>query len=413
MPQSVIDLRSQFKDPGPAELELIARYAMLPVDARRERAFEVFSKTGLPHRRLEDWKWTDFRASLGAIESPEKVQRTPLLLGSVPTVKISQSGVDFPKETPEGITLHPRTEPQALGRAEDAPLGALTAALSGHVGGLDTLIVEVTGASTQLHIICDGGGGEANFGRVMVFVRPGASIDLFESHIGGAGLSCFLIEVGVEAGGTVNRTVLQEGGRDENQAVTSLVTLDKATSYAQTQLSLGAKLSRLETHLVHQETGAQAVLNAAYLCSDGLHSDITTRVRHGAISCTTKQVTKGAVLNGGTGVFQGKFHVPKTVGQFTDADMQHQALLLEEGAVVFAKPELEIYADDVECAHGNTSGALDDDQLFYLRQRGIPLQQARAILTEAFIAEALEHAPEQAQEQLLDHARNFLAGWQA
>jgi Fe-S cluster assembly protein SufD len=98
------------------------------------------------------------------------------------------------------------------------------------------------------------------------------------------------------------------------------------------------------------------------------------------------------VLDGGRGVFQGKFHVPRTSGQQTDASMQHNALLLEEGAEVFAKPELEILADDVQCAHGNTSGALDAAQLFYLRQRGIPLTQARAMLTEAFIAQALEGA---------------------
>ena len=91
-------------------------------------------------------------------------------------------------------------------------------------------------------------------------------------------------------------------------------------------------------------------------------------------------------------MFQGKFHVPRNAGQQTDASMQHNALLLEDGAEVFAKPELEILADDVQCAHGNTSGALDAAQLFYLRQRGIPLVQARALLTEAFIAEALEDA---------------------
>ena len=114
-------------------------------------------------------------------------------------------------------------------------------------------------------------------------------------------------------------------------------------------------------------------------------------------------------MDGGTGVFQGKFHVPRTVGQYTDADMQHQALLLEDGAQVFAKPELEIYADDVECAHGNTSGALDEDQLFYLRARGIPEPQARALLTEAFIAEALEDSHESVVEAMLETARAFLA----
>ena len=114
--------------------------------------------------------------------------------------------------------------------------------------------------------------------------------------------------------------------------------------------------------------------------------------------------------DGGRGVFQGKFHVPRSVGQHTDADMQHQALLLENGAEVFAKPELEIYADDVECAHGNTSGQLDESALFYMRQRGIPVAEARAMLTEAFIAEALETAHPDVLQTLLDASRDFLRG---
>ncbi|MEL7482555.1 MAG: SufD family Fe-S cluster assembly protein, partial [Pseudomonadota bacterium] len=98
----------------------------------------------------------------------------------------------------------------------------------------------------------------------------------------------------------------------------------------------------------------------------------------------------------------------KNVGQKTSADMQHNALLLEDGAVVNAKPELEIYADDVECAHGNTCGALDPEQLFYLRQRGIPDAAAKALLTEAFVSEALDAAPDAAKERLLDMARFWL-----
>ena len=90
--------------------------------------------------------------------------------------------------------------------------------------------------------------------------------------------------------------------------------------------------------------------------------------------------------------------------------MQHQALLLENGAEVFAKPELEIYADDVECAHGNTSGQLDESALFYMRQRGIPVAEARAMLTEAFIAEALETAHPDVLQTLLDASRDFLRG---
>ena len=411
MTVSIDALKQKFRNPGPAELELMARYVMLPENGQRERAFFAFAETGLPHRRMEAWKWTDFRAVVQSVEAASNASRTaPLPSGGSPVIEFAGTRVTIPTHLPAGIQFHPREDSQAFGNAEDAPLGAMTAALAGRVGGLDTLIIEVTEKTeAPLHIVTRGDRDETNFARVSVIVRPGASVDLVESHIGGAGFSSFLIEIGMQDGGQVRRTVLQRGGDDEAQAITAIVSLGDKSEYTQTALAFGAKVARLETRLKHQESGSHATLNGAYLCADGFHADFTSHVRHGAPSSITRQVTKGAVLNGGTGVFQGKFFVPRIVGQYTDADMQHQALLLEDGAVVFAKPELEIYADDVECAHGNTSGALDPNQLFYLRQRGIPETEARALLTEAFIGEALEEASESARDALLDAAREFLA----
>ncbi|WOR13639.1 SufD family Fe-S cluster assembly protein [Hyphomonas sp. FCG-A18] len=412
MALSVADIRDKFANPNAAELELIARYAMLPEDGRRKRAFDAFAATGLPHRRMEAWKWTDFKAALKAVEASEKPAYTQALPSAEEAVMIrfKAGGVELPEALPKGIKLHRRDEAQALGDAEDIPLGAMTAALAARKGGLDTLLVEVTEAvSVPLHIICEGDRDETNFARVGITVRADASIDLIESHLGGAGFSSFLLEIGMQGGGRVSRTILQRGSTDEAQAITALIHLGEKSEYVQTALAFGAKVARLETRLVHQETESHATLNGAYLCADGYHADYTSHVRHGAPSCITRQTTKGAVLDGGTGVFQGKFFVPRIVGQHTDADMQHQALLLEDGAQIFAKPELEIYADDVECAHGNTSGALDPNQLFYMRQRGIPEAQARALLTEAFVAEALEEAHESVAEAMLAAAREFLS----
>lgn len=411
MALSIDALKRKFNNPDAAELELIARYAMLPESSRRERAFEAFAETGLPHRRMEAWKWTDFKTALKNVEaSTHHADGAALPTLEHPVIEFTATGVSLPGVLPFGVKLHQRQDAQALGDAEEVPLGAMTAALAGRVGGLDTLIIEVTEPTDEpLHIVTRGDRDETNFARVAVIVRPGASLDLIESHIGGVGFSSFLIEIGMQEGGTVRRTVIQRGSTDEAQAITALVHLGEKSEYVQTALAFGAKVARLETRLTHRESGSHATLNGAYLCADGYHADFTSHVQHGAPSSITRQTTKGAVLNGGTGVFQGKFLVPRTVGQYTDADMQHQALLLEDGAQVFAKPELEIYADDVECAHGNTSGALDLNQLFYMRQRGIPEAEARALLTEAFIAEALEDASESVHEAMLEAARGFLA----
>ena len=385
-----IALKDIIRNPTVAELELVARYAALKADPRRERLFEAFAQTGLPDRRLEGWRWSDFKAGVLSLDAPKSPPAgDPLERKGTASLRFTPAGYTPPQSLPPGLRLLAKDDVQAMGGAEDAPLGALAAALSP-----GTLLADVSaGAPVHLHMVF-AGAGAINAARVVFLVRPGAELHLSESYLGGAAFATALLEVTLQKGARLNRVVYQCAGAAEAQVVTALIEQEEGAESVQTVLALGGKLARMETRLVHQGTGSRATLNAAYLAGAGRHADITTHVRHGAPACITRQSTKGAVQDGGRGVFQGKFLVPRTSGQQSDASMQHNALLLEEGAEVFAKPELEIHADDVQCAHGNTSGALDSAQLFYLRQRGIPLPQARAILTEAFIAEALESAGE-------------------
>lgn len=404
------DLKDLIPNANAAELALAATYGALPQDARRARAFEAFAASGLPHRRMEAWKWSDFKAGLPQLDIPEtQAGRDPFGHIEAPVISVSGGRITLPDRLPDGVRVHEQADAQAFAGAEDMPLGALTAALAGHGGGIATLLIEVTGpVETPLRLVCASRGAETSFSRIALMVRPGASLDLYESHLGGAGFSGHLVDIGLQDEARLRRTIYQAAGPDQAQAVTGDVHLNGGARYVQTMLAFGARVSRLETRLTHHREGADAVLNAAYLAGDGQHVDVTTLVRHGAVSCATRQMTKGAVRKGGKGVFQGKFHVPRTVGQNTDAAMEHHALLLENGAEVYAKPELEIYADDVECAHGNTCGALDPVQLFYMRQRGIPDAEARGLLTSAFIAEALESAPEAGHVALHQVADDWL-----
>jgi Fe-S cluster assembly protein SufD len=150
----------------------------------------------------------------------------------------------------------------------------------------------------------------------------------------------------------------------------------------------GAKLARIETHVSVEGEGASVELNGVYLCDGGRHADLTSIVTHKASNSKTNQLIKGVARKGGRGVFQGKIVVEREA-QKTDARQHHKGMLLEEGAEIFAKPELMIFADDVQCAHGNTAGGLDENFLFYLRSRGVPEAEARALLTEAFLLEAV------------------------
>ena len=137
------------------------------------------------------------------------------------------------------------------------------------------------------------------------------------------------------------------------------------------------------------------------------HHDDTVFVTHDAVNCESRQVFKKVLRNGATGVFQGKILV-EPGAQKTDGYQISQSLLLDEDANFLAKPELEIYADDVQCSHGSTSGAIDDTALFYLKSRGIPEDKAQDLLVLAFVAEALAEIED---EDLAETLRGQLAGW--
>jgi len=148
-------------------------------------------------------------------------------------------------------------------------------------------------------------------------------------------------------------------------------------------------------------------LNGAYLVGRGRHADLTSVITHKAPGATTRQLIKGVAAKGGRGVFQGKIVVERAAQQ-TDARQYHHGMLLEAGAEVFAKPELMIHADDVQCAHGNTAGGLDERALFYMRSRGVPEAQARALLIESFLVEAI---PDGLGAEIRDELETRIRAW--
>ena len=143
-------------------------------------------------------------------------------------------------------------------------------------------------------------------------------------------------------------------------------------------------------------------MDAAYVLRDR-HADLTSVVEHRGVDGVTSEMAKGVAAGRARAVFQGRIVVAEG-SDGVDARLRHDALLLNEGAEVDAKPELEIYADDVQCAHGNTVGALDDEQLFYIRSRGIAEVEARALLMRAFLGEAVERIEHEG-------ARDAVAAW--
>ena len=172
---------------------------------------------------------------------------------------------------------------------------------------------------------------------------------------------------------------------------------------------MGGRLARAEIHATLSGPDASAHLNAAQLLGGVQHADFTTIVSHDAPNCASRQTVKTVLTGRSRGVFQGKIEVARAA-QKTDGYQMNQALLLSPDAEMDSKPQLEIYADDVKCSHGATVGELDPEQLFYLRSRGVPVAEARAILVRAFLDAALEPISHEAGRAAMEDA---IATWWA
>lgn len=322
---------------------------------------------GLPHRRVEEWKWTDLRTVLSR----------------------------FAPEAGE-LALDASREPDAVAELSREP-GMILPRLAAALGG-DCAVFNLTaGERLSLDYTAQGNGHRI----VAINVPAGVSATVHEIYRGEEGSFANLaVNIVLGEGAKLTRVIEQREAPEAALVVTSGLSVAKDAQLAQTTLGFGAKLARLETHIRHAGEGASVQLDGAYLLGAGLHLDQTSIVRHGGPHGVTNELFKGAAAKGGKGVFQGKIHVDQ-LAQKTDAQMQHRGLLLDEGAEIDAKPELEIYADDVVCAHGNAFGAIDEDALFYMRQRGLSEASARALLTESFLAEPLDRLNDEELREVL------------
>lgn len=248
--------------------------------------------------------------------------------------------------------------------------------------------------------------GTSHESRLRLLVPANTSATLLESYEGhgSAYFANTLIEMTLEPGARLERIVLADEPEAAVSVSTAEVRLSAGSAYAQTVLTSGARLQRLETHVRHPGANAAVRLDGVYVLAGARHADLTTAVEHEGETGTTTQLTKGAVRDTARGVFQGRITVRQGADQ-TDARMGHHALILSDRAEIDAKPELEIWADDVSCAHGNTVGSLDQDALFYARSRGMDEATAKALLTEAFLGEVVDRIDHEGAREL---ARTWL-----
>lgn len=390
------------------------------LEQMRGAARAAFEARGLPTRRVEAWKYSDLARAM---------ERGRAGVGEGDALTFAPQGAHV-IEILDGITATPAEagRSQSLRSALAAPsplvkehLGRVAADPGHPILALNTALME---DGVVIHVpkgldeglihlrYCWSANDTAQDGhhlRVLLVLEEGSAATVLETHEGpGAmGLATIVTEVVLQAGARLQYIRFEGLDAAARQSAVLAADLGRDAALTGFYLSRGAAFSRHEILAQLKGEGADVTLDGAYLVAGEGHCDNTTVIAHAVPHTTSRQVFRGVLSGAAHGVFQGRVIVEQGA-QGTDARQQSRAVLLSRRAEIDTKPELEIFADDVKCAHGATAGELDPAALFFLRARGIPEKEARALLVEAFLEEALGALKD---ETLHAEARRFVRRW--
>ena len=365
----------------------------------------------LPHRRMEDWRWTDLRQMIDKPYPPrQQVMAAEAdidrLLKSSPFTGIAAARMVFVNghyDAKRSKLVNSAVEPRAVASEPVQQMNAAFATdgarlkLSGNIDTPVELVFIVTAARPRAIATLN-----------IIEVAKGASATLIETHIGeGSYLSNSVTEIRIGDGARLDRVKVEHESADAVHLAHAHVTLGKNVKLRELTFTSGAKLNRQNGSYNFTGEGTDAKVSGAYLLGGKQHADSRLVVDHQVPHCASRELFKCVMDDHARGIFQGKVIV-RPHAQKTDGKQSCNALLLSETAEFDAKPELEIYADDVACGHGATSGDLNHDQLFYLESRGIPPDEAKAMLIAAFVGEAFETIEHDGIRQALN---DFAASW--
>ena len=379
----------------------------------RRQAMAAFARRGFPTRRDEDWKYTDLkpiatgqfdpapavpsedhrRAALDRLASLEIVPGAPRLVfldgqrlvsGEEPLV---QQGVHIPDQQAAWQRIR---SIQTGGRFRDYPLSAINTAFS-----RDCTLIQVEAnvdVARPLHLIYLGGtaANSASQARILVDLGPNSRLRIVQHFAAGqgAGWTNSVTQATQEPGSRLTLYRLQEHADEHLHTELLDIRLARDAAVKLGYVDLGGRLVRNDLRVELAGPGASCDVSGVFLAAQGQHVDNHTRIDHIAPHTASDEAFRGIVGERGRGVFNGKV-VVHAGARGTDARQSSDNLLLSERAEVDTKPELEIYTDDVKCAHGATVGELDTEQLFYLRSRGMDEETARGLLTFAFANDLL------------------------
>ena len=374
---------------------------------------EAFRASGLPHTKLEEWRYTNLATlaapAFGLPDGKATIERA--LLESLATPVFACGLAVFVNGRPHhelwglpagDVELLPLagSDCATLGQLVDPkahPLAALNGALA--QDGVRVRIPANTDVEHPIHLVFVSSSRidpvvsspriviEAGAGSRAVVVQDHVSVERGQPHFTNA-----VTEVRVAANARLDLAVLQREDDGTFHASNLAVEQGRDSRFASHVITLGGKLVRNDLTAVLAEPGAECTLNGLYLGTGDRLVDNHTLVDHAVPHGTSHELYKGVLTDASRGVFRGRVLV-RPDAQKTDASQQNPNLLLSDATEIDTKPQLEIYADDVKCSHGSAIGQIDEDALFYLRARGIGQRDARALLTRGFAGEILTALP--------------------
>lgn len=379
------------------------REALAPdVAVQRKEAFERFAAVGLPHHKIEAWKYTSLvhLARSGFQPAPANFELDgplPARMGDAArAVFVNGRYSDTLSDAPVAgfaSLAHAHAEFELGDEAEDDPMLALTAAmaedgavltLDGSQGPIELLYITAPGASPQMAHV-----------RNRIDVTGGEAL-VIERHVamaaGESTLNNGSTEITLGEAAKLTHIKLQAEAENANHVWHHTVSIPARAQYTNYVVSVGGALARNRLTVKLLGEGADCVLDGAYSARGKQHLDHTSKIVHAVADTTSRQVYKGVLDDHGRGVFQGHIVVAEDA-QRTDGHQLNRALMLSDHAEIDSKPMLEIYADDVKCSHGATIGELDSEAKFYLMSRGLDRITAERLVVLGFLGEVLARLP--------------------
>lgn len=374
-------------------------------------------ENGLPTRRVESWHYTDLRSLLKTIPGVgtggEIAAAAPLVAGSQ-MISLADGRLAF-HQTPKGVSCTAFSDALVSGEAADNLV----------VRGDDDIIGRINGAFVAdgcrvrverdleldhpLEIQSVHSGGQTHT-RIPVVIGERSKGIFVERHVAigdNDALISSITDLHVGAGADIVWIISQEQGTSDTHFGQINIQLDADAKLTLFVANSGGQLVRQEIHIAAKGEGSELLLRGVNLLGGESHTDVTMTLDHSVPNCESSQTFRNVICDRARGVFQGQIKVA-SIAQKTDARMACNTLLLSDDGDFSCKPELEIFADDVQCAHGATVTDIDDNHLFYMRARGISEKKARALLVKAFIAEIVEELD---HEKLVEALESRFESW--